>query len=495
MRILHGLDFFCHTADNSVTLISQLPRASLPAMFCLAFALLPAIPACRAQNSSAAEKNFPRVVGIVRDESGAAIPGARLRLEPEGTSPGEISAVAVTVLSEESGKYVIVAPSPGRYVLRATQDGFAELIVKGIELKRASSQQVDLLLHVRQGGGPIVEPPEEQKAALPPMQFSDNTKFAIAGMTDRSNLGLHGSDANVRTSDTLAKETAALRSASNGKEMAPYGAGDAHRMAGAAKEKSGDPVGAVNEYAVAVRLEPSEENYFAWGGELLLHRAGQPAVRVFAKGAEAHPKSARLLAGLGAAYYADGQFNEAAAQMCRAADLNPVDPQPYLFLGKMEQAAADPLPCSEEKLARFAGEQPRNAYANFYYGLILGKKARTTQDATGIASAETYLRKAVAIDPSLGEVYLQLGLLYNARGQKPAAITAFQKAVAAKPHLGAAHYQLSLAYRRAGNLAKAELEMKKYEKLRSAEDAQLEKERREVRQFVTILQDGKPPQP
>ena len=42
----------------------------------------------------------------------------------------------------------------------------------------------------------------------------------------------------------------------------------AHRLLGDAKEKNGDPVGAVEEYEIAVKIEPSEENYFVWGAEL-----------------------------------------------------------------------------------------------------------------------------------------------------------------------------------------------------------------------------------
>jgi len=431
----------------------------------------------------------------VRDEGGAGVPGALLRLEPEDAISGEAAAPVATALSDDSGKFMIMVPASGHYILRATLAGFATLVVKGIALERGDSRHMDLLLHVQRFSGPMGDPPVEAKAAVPPVQFSDDTKFAIAGVTDRSNLGLHGSDANVRTSDELAKEAATLKSAAPSKGFGASGDGETHRIAGDAKEKSGDPVGAVKEYEAAVKNDPSEENYFAWGSELLLHRAGQAAVEVFGKGAKAHAESARLLAGLGAAYYANGQFSEAAAQMCRAADLNPAYAQPYLFLGKMEQAAADPLPCSEEKLARFVREQPGNAYANFYYGVILQKKVRNAQDAAGFASAESYLQKAVTIDPSHGEVYLQLGLLYNARGLKAAAIGAFQKAVAVAPRLSAAHYQLSLAYRRAGNVAKAELEMKKYQKLRSMEDMQLERERREVRQFITILKGAKASQP
>ncbi len=43
------------------------------------------------------------------------------------------------------------------------------------------------------------------------IEFSDEPSFTVAGVTDRSNLGLHGSDTTARTSDSLARETARLK--------------------------------------------------------------------------------------------------------------------------------------------------------------------------------------------------------------------------------------------------------------------------------------------
>ena len=195
---------------------------------------------------------------------------------------------------------------------------------------------------------------------------------------------------------------------------------------------------------------------------------------------------------LGAAFYANGQFAESAQQMCRAADLLPSIAEPYLFLGRIQQAASDIFPCSEQKLQRFANEQSRSARANFYYGLVLMKKAKQSQRDEDFQRAEEFFKKALTIEPSFGEVYLQLGMVYNARGKKEAALQEFEKAVRATPDLTAAHYQLSLAYRRSGESGKADQEMKKYEELRRAEEAALEKERKEMKQFVTILRQSSP---
>ena len=421
------------------------------------------------------------------DARGAAISGVSIRLESDPPAPAGAATGAAAAESDERGRYALSA-SPGQYRLRAAKAGFRTVVVKDIALVRGSQLRLDLIFEPGSGEQVV------SGAEMPPVQLSDPPSFTVAGVTDYSNIGLHGSDANVRTSDALAKDAAALRPGSGENSARLSAPGDAHRLLGNEKEKNGDPIGAVNEYQAAVKLDPSEENYFTWGAELLLHRAGPAAVQVFLKGTETHPRSSRMRAGLAAAYYADGQYNDAAVEMCKASDLDPGNSAPYLFLGRMEQAAADPLPCSEEKLRRFVSQQPANAEANLFYGLVLWKKARKTQNAAGSSSAEAHLKKAAELDPQLGQAQLELGLLYNGLGQKDAARSAFEKAVAATPGLSAAHYQLSLAYRREGDAAKADQEMKIYEELRRSEDAQIEKERRELRQFVTVLKGSKPTQ-
>jgi tetratricopeptide (TPR) repeat protein len=264
---------------------------------------------------------------------------------------------------------------------------------------------------------------------------------------------------------------------------------EVHRLLGDLDERLGDPLEAVREFEQAARSDPSEQNYFEWGAELLLHRADQPAVEVFKKGATTHPDSARMLAGLGAALYAGGSYDEAARRLCEAADLKPAGPTPYFFLGKMEKAAPAPLPCAEQRLARFVREQPGNALANYYYGITLWKRDRGSENQAGLQQAIALIEKAVRIDPKLGEAYLQLGTMYTARGSFEQAIRAYKKTIEVSPHIGEAHYRLGLAYRRIGEESKAEREFQVYEQVEKAETATIERQRRELRQFLIILKD------
>jgi tetratricopeptide (TPR) repeat protein len=255
-------------------------------------------------------------------------------------------------------------------------------------------------------------------------------------------------------------------------------------------EKLNDPLAAEHEYERAAELDSSEQNYFSWGAELLLHRAAAPAIEVFGRGVRLHPDSARMLAGLGAALYTSGSAEEAAHRLCQASELDSANPTLYLFLGEMQEASSTPLPCVEGELARFAKDQPANALANYYYALALWKRDRGAQTSDTARRAEALLQRAAAIDPQFDAAYLQLGDLYFARADWPAALAAYEKAVATNPAASQNRYRLGLTYRRMGEEAKAQHEFEKYKELEKKEADQVERQRRELRQFLFVLKEA-----
>ena len=440
----------------------------LVSILCTSFAASPSI--------GQAQSKLFRVQGKVVEPSGGPVPGAKILVDP-GTDPSP------KTTADENGGFELEVPAGAKHVLWVLYQGFQPA---HIDLPSTIAGTFKVTIALKIGGGSTTEIEREG------IQFSDSPSFTVAGVTDWSNVGLHGSDANVKTSEALTKDAAALKSPNNAGSA--NSEADAHRLLGDEKEENGDLVAAEREYELAAKLDPSEQNYFSWGAELLLHRAGALAIEVLTKGAALHNKSQRMIEALGAAFYANGQYPEAAQQMCRASELNPGDPEPYIFLGRIEAGAKDSFPCSEKALSKFVSEQPKNADANFYFGLVLFKSARRSQREADFQRAESAFRKAIENRASFGEVYVQLGLLYNAQGQKDAALREFKNAVRVAPHLSDAHYQLSLASRRAGDTATADEEMKKYEELKSAEDEAFEKQRKEMKQFVTILQESSPKQ-
>ena len=86
------------------------------------------------------------------------------------------------------------------------------------------------------------------------------------------------------------------------------------------------------------------------GLRVALSPGGLAGTGCFRQGVKAYPKSARMLTALGAALFAGALYDEAAHRLCEASDLNPGDPEPYTFMGKIEIAAPNPLPCVSQKL-------------------------------------------------------------------------------------------------------------------------------------------------
>jgi len=260
-----------------------------------------------------------------------------------------------------------------------------------------------------------------------------------------------------------------------------------HRLLGDVYEKSGQSLDAVREYQQAAELNPDETNLFDWGADLLLHRAYEPALEVFAKGNHLFPRSARILAGLAVTAYARGAYDEALQRLCDAADLNPTDAQPYLFIGKMQTVQTAQPSCVQKKLARFVGMQPASALAHYYYALSLLNHSENSVE--GDKQVESLLQKAVELDPKFGAAYLQLGILYSDRGDSSKAISAYQKAVNTDPELKEAHYRLARAYSREGEKSKALTEFQLYRQLSKKAEEDSERQRREIQQFVYTLRD------
>jgi tetratricopeptide (TPR) repeat protein len=402
------------------------------------------------------------------------------------------------------------------------------------------------------------------------MEFADKPDFTIAGVTDWTAVGGHGSDSILRTSEDLARETLALKPPGEAKEafesetrlraalagapgtfaanhelgafylhagrygeaipmlQAAYqadpsnagneydlaaalmGAGDfsqarehaqkllahndkadLHRLLGELDEKVRDPLAAIHEDEQAVRLDPSEENYFVWGSELLLHRAVWQAAEVFRQGTRAYPKSARMLTALGTAQFAGALYEDAATSLCAASDLNPADPQPYLFLGRIDLAAPKPLGCVAPRLARLVKEQPQNSLANYLYAMAILKSLESTPDPKALQQVETLLNAAVTIDPKCADAYLQLGILAFSQHETEKAIGYYKKAIEAQPQLGEAHYRLGVAYDRAGAHEKARQEFELHDEIEKQQAATVERQRREVKQFLVVL-EGQP---
>ena len=257
-----------------------------------------------------------------------------------------------------------------------------------------------------------------------------------------------------------------------------------HSLLGQIEEKQEQYMDAVTELQTAAHMDPSEDNLFHWGSELLLHRTYEPAIDIFQKGTELYPKSPRLFIGLGMALYSRGKYDEAVKALLAAADLDPSDPRCYYFLSKAYDSSPTHADEVIQRFRRFTELQPGNGRACYYYAMSLWKGRRAEEPDIDMRQVESLLEKSVSLDPKLAEAHLQLGNLYSDRHDYVKAGPEYERALELNSDLADAHYRLGQVYVHTGQKDRAQQEFDIYQRLRAQHLAELDKERAEVQQFV-----------
>jgi tetratricopeptide (TPR) repeat protein len=260
--------------------------------------------------------------------------------------------------------------------------------------------------------------------------------------------------------------------------------GELHNLLGQIDEKDGKFVEAANEFEIASQMDPSEDNLFTWGSELLLHRTYEPSIDVFQQATKRYPTSPRLLIGLGMALYSRGRYEESIKSLLAAADLDPTDPRCYLFLSKSYLSSPNQADDVIQRFRRYSELQPNNALAQYYYAVSLWKGKRLEETSVDFHAVESLLQKSVALDGTLADVHLQLGILYADQHESAKSLPEYQRALELNPNLPDAHYRLGQYYVRAGQKDQAQKEFALYQQLQAQHMAAVDKERAEVQQFV-----------
>ena len=270
--------------------------------------------------------------------------------------------------------------------------------------------------------------------------------------------------------------------------------GELHNLLAQIDEKQGKFIDAANEYEAAAHLDPTEDNLFDWGSEMLLHRTYEPAITIFQAAVERYPNSARLRIGLGLALYSRGKYDGAVKALLKAAALAPSDPRCYYFLSKAYDSSPEQAGEVIEAFRRYATLEPGNAQAQYYYALSLWKGRRAGGSAADLSEVERLLRKSIALNGRLPEAHVQLGDLYADEHLYAKSVPEYRRALELNPNLSDAHYRLATDYIHMGEKEKAQQEFAIYQKLRADHLAQVDKEHAEVKQFVYSAKMGAPDQ-
>jgi tetratricopeptide (TPR) repeat protein len=266
--------------------------------------------------------------------------------------------------------------------------------------------------------------------------------------------------------------------------------GELHSLLGQVEEKDGKFLAAANEYQTAAHLDPSEDNLFDWGGELLIHRTYDPAIEVFRQATLRYPNSPRLRIGLGMALYSRGSYEESIKSLLAAADLDPADPRCYLFLSKSYLSSPNQADEVIQRFRRYAELKPDNALAQYYYAVSLWKGKRLEQTSVDFQTVQSLLQRSIALDGTLADAHLQLGILYADQHELAKSLPEYQRALELNPNSPDSHYRIGQYYVRAGQKDRAQQEFVVYQQLQAQHMAAVDKERAEVQQFVSSEKPG-----
>ncbi len=259
--------------------------------------------------------------------------------------------------------------------------------------------------------------------------------------------------------------------------------GELHNLLGQIEEKDGEFVAAAKEYEAAARMDPSEDNLFGWGDELLRHWTYAPAIDVFERGIALYPNSPRLRVGLGVALYSTGKYDDAVKSLLAAADLAPSDPGCYLFLFKVYDHFPRQAEDVIQRFRRFAELEPENAEAQYYYAMSLWKGRQDQDSAVDLDVVESLLRKSIALDGGLAETHYQLANVYADRQEFEKAVPEYERALQLNPAIADAHYRLGRYYARLGQRERSQQEIALYQKFRAEAEAKGDKQGTELRRF------------
>ena len=147
------------------------------------------------------------VHGRVLNSAGELVAGATVHLQQNGASRAE-------AVVDATGEYTFSGLATGTYVLIAEKAGV-----------RSRCRHTDNLFAPRSTSGgsstrrPTTSGDKSDQGSTAPaeaMEFADNPNFAVAGVTDWTAAGGHGSDTSLRTSEALTRETLTLKPGSVG---------------------------------------------------------------------------------------------------------------------------------------------------------------------------------------------------------------------------------------------------------------------------------------
>jgi tetratricopeptide (TPR) repeat protein len=241
---------------------------------------------------------------------------------------------------------------------------------------------------------------------------------------------------------------------------------DVHSLIGGIETAAHSPNAAAAEYQIAAQMDPSEERIFDFGRSLIGFESDAD-IRIFSYGVEKYPKSSILRIGLGEAFDFHENYEKAAEVLGQAIDLDPDDPRPIDFLGKLPVVSPETAKQIDQRFSQFLKTHPDNANANYYLARDLLNPKTGAPSNEDLFSGEQLLKTAIRLDPNMADAYFEMGRLFEKKGQQKEAVIAYERAVRLSPDQEKYHYRLSFSYRVVGKTEKADEELRVFQRLQS----------------------------
>ncbi len=216
-----------------------------------------------------------------------------------------------------------------------------------------------------------------------------------------------------------------------------------HHVAGQAYTALKEPEKGAEQFQLAARMEPRNEEFtFDLAQALLRAEQFAEASTALERAVQTFPESAQIRLTLGVAYYGLRRFPEAVRLFLETIDMATDVEQPYIFLGRMLDQAGDSLPTIQTKLEAFRSRHPDN-----YWGSFLMAKALTFSGGTA-AQIEPLLRDTIAKNGDLWEAHAELADLLNRKRDYAGAALEYERSAKLNPSESSIPFRLARVYDR-----------------------------------------------
>src|SRR5258708_9369201 len=150
-----------------------------------------------------AESGGSNVEGVVRDLQKRPVAEARVSVDDQ------VEGRTQTALTDAAGHFRFDGVTASTYMLRFRKSGYLDRTEGPFAIGRGETKSLNLQMMTEKNAASART--EEQA-----MQYSDEPQFTVAGVTDPSDVGGHGSNVTLPTKEALAREAASLGGGTSG---------------------------------------------------------------------------------------------------------------------------------------------------------------------------------------------------------------------------------------------------------------------------------------